>query len=168
MTPFETKFMEALIAHLGYPYIWGGHGDKVWVSPEKGLQPILAQLGPNPYQPAVRMGFDCSGLVTFCCQRAGGPDLRGHHNALTLHQALKSAPPATTLDTRVLLHFYGTPVYHVQVGYGELVYEAAGGNSKTRTWQDAYASESPRVRHGFNKHGHYKGSALLNDLTTLK
>lgn len=59
--------------------------------------------------------FDCSGLVCYCLQAVGGPDLRGSHNAQRLHD---ETPNVKTLSEPGLpyegdLVYYGTDAAHV-------------------------------------------------------
>lgn len=105
------------------PYIWGGKGDQLWTP---------SGVISNPFAVEV---FDCSGLVTTCLKRAGGPDLRWSHGA----KQLREQCPADGEGIR--LRFYPGHVA-ILVGPNEVI-EAAGGDQTT-----IYPKPGGHVRRG--------------------
>lgn len=166
----EKSIIKVACSLVGCPYIWGGHGDTIWVSPDEGLRPIATKLGTNPHGP--ELGFDCAGLVTYSLWKAGGPNVQATHNAATMFEALPplaSGEPPSPFSSW-LLHFYGQGkerISHIAFGYDDLVLEAAGGDGTTRTWQAAF-SRGAKVRVGYALRSDYVGSRYVRDLTLLK
>lgn len=125
VTEIEARFLTAIQAAVEQraPYVWGGKGDQIW-TPEG----VIA----NPFPVEV---FDCSGLITTCLHRAGGPDLRFTHGAKHLRALL----PERGAGLR--LRFYpGHVALHVPIMMQvaeeletpfAIVIEAAGGDSQT-------------------------------------
>lgn len=157
-TAIGLKFMDFACMVVGRPYIWGGNGDLLWVSPERGLQSIESELGPCDYVgiPRYPLGFDCVGLVKWALKMAGGPDLRATHNAQTLFSQTKT-PDDGERPWDWWLAFYGKDkdsITHVAIVLNMLmVLEAAGGGPTTKTWEEA------RRRNGFVR----VGRGLRND-----
>lgn len=78
-------FQELVLEQMGCPYIWGGKGE------------LREDIDGNYIRT-----FDCSGLVTFCLQKAGGPDWRATHAASDLWKQLLHTDdplPATSPST---------------------------------------------------------------------
>ncbi len=167
-----VKFMDYACMAVGRPYIWGGNGDLVWVSPERGLQPISAELGPNEQfdPPRYPLGFDCVGLVKWALKMAGGPDLRATHNAQTIFSQT-GTPTGDERPWDWWLAFYGKDrenITHIAVVLNLLmVLEAAGGGSTTKTWEEARRINA-KVRVGRGLRNDRVGERRLSQLMDLK
>lgn len=117
--PCRVAFLAAAMSRIGMPYVWCAKG---------------------PHQ------FDCSGLVTWALQQAGGPDLRAMHNTTKLWLEL----PATQHPEPGDLAFYTSSpehdVDHVMVlGPLGIVFGAAGGDHTTTSLVEALRRKA-RVR----------------------
>lgn len=88
MTPRE-RAIEFLVQQLGAPVLMGHRGDLRFDRATRRLLPH--GLGTNVW--------DCSGLFCGALLAAGGPDLRGTHNAQLLHDAMGDFP--ALLEPRV-------------------------------------------------------------------
>jgi cell wall-associated NlpC family hydrolase len=94
-----------------------------------------------------RVGFDCSGLVTFTTRALGfpekcivcGEDWLTMHNAQRLHDCLRPVPIVDA--KRGHLVFYGSDakhIYHVGIlAGGELMLEAGGGDHTCTSVEEA-------------------------------
>ncbi len=129
MTDLETKILLAALKEVGAPYVWQGKGDFLW-------SPVNA-VAHSFLEPHV---FDCSGLFTFACWKAGLPDRRLHHSAQTLYDKLLPLPGSSSVavEVRPVAAFYGKDnkhVSHVAIVfslYGKgMVVEASGGGHLT-------------------------------------
>lgn len=118
----REDFMQAAESLLGMPVLWG-------------------QKGPDAY--------DCSGLVTVCLRKVGGPDLRHTHNAQNLYGATR-ALVVGELPLGGDLVFYGhgpDSIEHVAVYTADGgVVSADGATSRVKDIRTALANESARVR----------------------
>lgn len=118
----RSEFTQAAESLLGMPVLW-------------------SQKGPDSY--------DCSGLVTACLKKVGGPDLRHTHNAQALHDVTR-ALHFGELPLAGDLVFYGASpkaVIHVAI-YDELggVVSADGATSHVTTLRAALKDEHARIR----------------------
>jgi cell wall-associated NlpC family hydrolase len=109
-------FYDLLVSQLGLPYKWGGS---------------------NPLD-----GFDCSGLVCFAFQSFGiFPNKYRTTSQGIYNRLLKESKTPEDTATFGSLAFYGqgkTKINHVGIMLnGELMVEAAGGDSSTLFLQDA-------------------------------
>jgi len=153
MTP-EHLFIEAAMAEVGQPYIWGGKGDKLWTP--QGLVGNPFDSG-EPGQSPVRI-FDCMGLVLWALMKATGRDGRGELNTQMAFHGLEPAPNPNPDNYvhHVRLWFFGrdvSNVNHVAIWLGNvdgkaLLLEAAGGD-RTTTSILAARERGARVRCGF-------------------
>lgn len=128
-----ARFLAAAVSQVGAPYIWGAKG---------GLVPGEPVGGGNV---SARRAFDCSGLVTWAYYMAGGQDWRATHNSDVLFEVL---PEVLLEDLQPGdLLFWGdvsrvNPEHvGIHLGAGALV-SAAGGDSDTRTLEDARAAKA--------------------------
>lgn len=114
----RAAFLELALEQMGKPYRWGA----------KGID-----------------AYDCSGLVTSCLHRLGGPDWRAFGNTDYLLANL----PETHSPQPGDLCLYGAKndASHVMVWLGScgLVFGASGGGSKTTTTEIARA-QNARVK----------------------
>jgi cell wall-associated NlpC family hydrolase len=165
MTP-EHLFIEAALAEVGQPYIWGGKGDKLWTPKGMVGNPFDSH---DPSQPQVRV-FDCSGLVLWALLRSTGEDKRGEWNAQVMFDGLKPAPNPDPKNYvhHTHLRFYGKSprnVSHVAIWLGNvdhkpLVIEAAGGDHTT-TSIVAARERRAEVRCGFSRRTDELGVRVL-------
>jgi cell wall-associated NlpC family hydrolase len=107
-----------------------------------GSLTLWAQKGPD--------SFDCSGLVTACVLKVGGPDLRHTHSAQALHDATRALEPGRDIMLPGDLVFYGhgpDSIEHVAV-YDEFggVVSADGATSHILSPAVAMANPANRVR----------------------
>lgn len=123
----EQRLIQAALARLGAPYIWGGKGYVKW-SPV-GLV-AMPEDGPGSGHPL--FGVDCSGLVTSALKDANGPDWRATHSASRLREECEREQPPNVFGN---LHFYGpsaSNIVHVALALDHgLLLEAAGGDETT-------------------------------------
>lgn len=106
-------------------------------------KPVLwAQKGPD--------AFDCSGSVTWCLWKAGGPDLRHLDNAQALYEATRGLMPIAEkpLKGDLVLYGYGpTQIIHVaSVDQFGGVISADGATPAITSLQQALANPANRVR----------------------
>lgn len=134
---FIALCSEHLTGGRRYPYIWGRKG------------PLL---------------FDCSGFVTYCLWKAGGPDWRQTHASSTLFDAL----PPTERPEPGDLCFYGPPdrITHVMVWIGDgCVAGACNGNSTIKTLEAAFARGARVMRKATKDYrGDFRGFRRLAPL----
>lgn len=115
-----VQVVEIAKSQIGAPYVWRGKGDQLWAVPK----PI-----PSPFPVYV---FDCSGLVTWAIEKAGGPDMRFFENAQTLFDHLHpvtftGAPPQSAFPFLAMFGQGPKKVSHVGIMVPEGLIEAAGG-----------------------------------------
>lgn len=107
------RFWNVALSHEGAPYLWG-------------------RKGPD--------AFDCSGLITNCGYKAGGPDWRFTQNAQGLADVLQ--PIARLAPRQMGLVLYGHSLdvaTHVMIVVGDgRVYGATGGDHTTTSLQAAH------------------------------
>lgn len=150
MTAFERAVVHAGLQHIGAPYVYRGKGLQRWTPQGLELHPWGGLYV-----------FDCSGLVTYCLQHAGGPDWLASHSAETMFDSL---PPAVDSWGFAALRFYRsvTKVDHVAFSLGNgLVLEAAGGDRTTLSPMDAARRPLARVRVCFESRTDFAGARLL-------
>lgn len=118
----RLAFLDEALRLEGRPYLWCGKGPEA---------------------------FDCSGLVTWCLWRAGGPDLRATHNTTRLYAELPVvvAPKPGDLAVYGRLRLDGAlGSGHVMLWWGDgRVYGACGGDRSTTSLELA-AARGARVR----------------------
>jgi cell wall-associated NlpC family hydrolase len=115
------RFLQLACEQLGRPVLWGAKGDDA---------------------------FDCSGLVTWCLKKVGGPDLTKVDNAQALADATRELLPEESLQPGDLL-FYGVGphiIEHVAIYSGSGVISADGATSHITSLAVALANPSNRVR----------------------
>lgn len=115
--PSLARFLAAAVSQVGAPYIWGAKGDFY----------------------GTQRTFDCSGLVTWAYREAGGPDWRGTHNSDVLWEVLPEIGAAQFQPGDLLFWGERANPEHVGIylGGGGALLSAAGGDSDTRTVEDA-------------------------------
>lgn len=118
MTPVD-RFLEAVQAQEGAPYVWAGKGE--YVAGKR--HPFLNSNGVQ------RLVFDCSGLITWCLRKCGWTS-RVEFNA---HRMWREWPRVEKPEPGDLI-CYGKPELcsHVEVVLpGGDTFGAIGGNSAT-------------------------------------
>lgn len=126
-----TEVVELAKSQIGAPYIWRGKGDQLWAAPK----PL-----PNPFG---RNVFDCSGLVTWAIEQAGGPDMRFFDNAQTMFDHLRPVTfgvDAIPESSYPFLAFFGQGpknVSHIGIRTNEGLIESAGGGGNCTTLEIA-------------------------------
>ncbi len=135
----EALFMSCILEaeRQQAPYVWGGKGNRIWTP--KGIN-------PNPFPHEV---FDCSGLITTCLYRAGGPDLRFTHGAKQLREQ------CPLLGGGLRLRFYpGHVALRIADPVSVTVIEAAGGDHTTlQPTAHGYVRKGPERRRDFISEG---------------
>lgn len=126
LTP-EQRFVQALLRHLGAPYLWGGKGYVKWSATGLVSHGFHDGSGTHPLYLV-----DCSGLITASLKEAGGPDWRATHSAQKLLEACERECPPNQFAT---LHFYGrsrSSITHVNASLDHgLLIGAMGGDQTT-------------------------------------
>lgn len=115
------RFLQLVVGQLGAPVLWGAKGGDA---------------------------FDCSGLVTWCLRKVGGPDLTQVDNAQALSRATRELLPEEALEAGDLV-FYGRgpdKVEHVAVYVGPGVISADGATSHITSLGISLANPANRVR----------------------
>lgn len=115
------RFLQMVVGQLGAPVLWGRKGGDA---------------------------FDCSGLVTWCLKKVGGPDLTLVDNAQRLSEATRELGPEEALQPGDLV-FYGTNplgVEHVAVYTGTGVISADGATSHITSLEESLKNPANRVR----------------------
>lgn len=96
-----------------------------------GLPYIIGAKGP--------LAFDCSGLVTYCIWKAGGPDWRKTHNAQSLADALRTVHRPE--PKQILLAIYGFDEDHIDhvmiLTPDGRVFGSCGGDHNCKTVEKA-------------------------------
>lgn len=145
-------FIEAMLAEVGAPYVWGGKGTHIFDATHG--------LVNSPYfnvekeQDRLKV-FDCSGLVTWGLMRAAGKDKRGAWSSSVMADTLENLHGDTE---KPHLRYYGkgrNAITHIACAIHRLdgrwlMVEAAGGDSSTRTPLDAM-ERGAKVRVGFER-----------------
>lgn len=158
LTLLEAKFVDLMVeqAKLGRPYVWGGKGDRVWLTPEKTI------TTPPEWGGDV---FDCAGLITTMIKRAGGPDLCLTHGAKHLRAESEAAEFAQReqgyyLDVPHLrCRYYPRHVAFVLRGGPQLqIIEASGGGQTT------LQPAAGKVRWGKERRSDFEGEFSLSAL----
>lgn len=161
------------------PYVWGGKGDVIWtptgVKPNPFRATRVIPTAPGSVDIEVEVSgprdvFDCSGLITTCLHRAGGPDLRFSHGAKQLREACPPMPAISVNGAdRLRLRFYpGHVALHLRApdqtptelnDDRAILIEAAGGDQTT-------LAPTPRghVRRGHDLRGSYLSEGSLSAL----
>lgn len=150
----SRAIVERALTLLGVPYIWAAKGD--FVVRDNKVLPITAA--------SCLVGVDCSGLVTLALLKANGHDLRGMWGADAMWKHLPLPAPGESF----CLALYGTPerAIHVAFDLGNgLVLEAAGGDQRTLTAEDA-AHVGAKVRVGCELRRDRIGTRSLEALIT--
>lgn len=118
----RARFIALAVNCVGAPYLWGSKGAK-----HAGVQ-----------------AFDCSGLVTWCLLRSGGPDWTRSHNTDTL--LAKLAPVLTPRPGTLVLYGAGNDAQHVMVHLGDGVVVGASGGGPSTTSLAMAAQHEARVK----------------------
>lgn len=147
MTPARIRFMSAVETQMGKPSLW-------------------AAKGPD--------AFDCSGLVTYCLWRIGGPDWRANHNSQALHDVTRPLSKTNAKDVPLMgdLAFYGSDarsISHVTIvdSFGGVV-SADGATSHITRLDVAMSNPANRVRrHGSVLYRHDLPFVVVHRFTQL-
>lgn len=133
----RERFVSWALSQVRQSVLWAGRGESIFDS-------VTRKLRPSGYAEPV---FDCSGLVACALIQAGGPDLRGTHNAQMMHDATETNPAITPQAGELV--FYGASpsgIVHVAITLNDGACISADGATRRITSLDVAKKAGARVR----------------------
>jgi cell wall-associated NlpC family hydrolase len=122
--PFASNMVAAGMQWLGTVYAWGG-GDAT--GPTRGIRDGGVADSFGDY---TKVGFDCSGLVTYAVAQASGGAIRLPHSAAAQSQMGQPVPTNAIVAGDVLFFADGGGVHHtgIYLGGGQMVNAPQSGD----------------------------------------